>query len=801
MSDPTFRIAKFLKLTGTEGLRVRPADLTWDELAALLGRHSRRAAKEGWLWSGVRYIDGETTRAAKNVVEATLAVADFDSGVSPEELRPKWDAAGLAYLIHSSHGHTDAVPKWRAVFPLSKPVPAAEWPETWRRLNASLWRGLVDPACKDICRAYYLPSAPPETWDARFAVRHDGRALLPTDYPAPAAPTPAPRTPLLNRSESVPDHDRRPSPQLLLNRAVDDARGGKGRNHAGFDLAGQLRDNEYSQAQAEAVLEDFSDRVTGLKPDPYPREEALKSVASAYSRAPREPWGPPTIETRSVYMPARAAARHASEAAEELPEPPPEEAPARCFKLTEYGNAERLIAQHGQNLRYCRKWRSWLIWDGRRWAIDERHELMRLAKATVRNIYAEAAAAEDSDRRAAIAKFAAASEKAASIAAMIKLAESEPGVSITPDELDRDPNLLCCLTGVIDLRTGKLRSHRREDLISKLAPANYSPGGRADRPVFERFLARVLPDAETRGFVQRAMGYSVTGDTGEEVLFMPYGSGRNGKGKLMEAVQRTLGDYATTTRPETFIRKPGVSIPNDVAALAGARLVCSSEVEEGVRLDVQLVKSMTGGDRMQARFLHAEYFTFKPFFKIWFAVNHRPVIRDTTVSIWERVKVIPFNVFIPEEERDKSLETKLAAEVDGILHWLIEGCLEWRRTGLREPDAVRLAVSDYREEMDVLASFFAERCVLGADRRSEISAVYAAYLKWCQNNGETALKETPFGKKVAERGIGKARTKSKRFYTGIGLLDSGGRHEEGACNEEKFTDETFDGDRNRSFDW
>jgi len=439
----------------------------------------------------------------------------------------------------------------------------------------------------------------------------------------------------------------------------------------------------------------------------------------------------------------------------------------RCHS-SDYRNAERLVSLHGAEIRYCWQWAKWLVWDGKRWKVDDTGAIVRKAKETTRSIYAEAALLEDPEQRRALVKWAVQSEARDRIGAMIDLARSEPGIAVTTDELDAHPYLLTCQNGTFDLWTGVLREHRREDLGTKICPVPYDP--QADCPLFRAFLERVLPDPEVRNFVKKAMGYSATGDTGEEKVFMPFGAGRNGKSKLLAAVEYALGDYAKSTRPETFMAKKGDAIPNDVATLVGARFIPTRETEEGKRLDVQLVKQLSGGDTMTARFMRSEFFNFKFVGKVWFSVNHKPVIRDTTESIWERIMTIPFTVYIPPAERDRGLEAKLQAEAAGVLRWIIEGCAEWRRDGLVEPDAVRQATRAYRDEMDVLAGFIHDCCTEAPDAREWADALYGAYKPWAERGGEYVVSKTVLGTKLKERGYEPRRgTGGHRYWIGIAL--------------------------------
>ena len=437
---------------------------------------------------------------------------------------------------------------------------------------------------------------------------------------------------------------------------------------------------------------------------------------------------------------------------------------------SDQGNAMRLVHRHGKDLLYCHPWRKWLIWDGRRWRVDDTAEVFRRAKETIRSIYDEAAKAADENERKALAKHALKSEGEPRIRHMIKLAESEPGIPVTPNELDADRWLLNCWNGTLDLRTGELREHRREDRITKLVPVDYDP--EATAPTWDAFLQRIMDGNEDLiAFLQRAVGYSLTGDVSERVLFFLYGGSDNGKSTFLETVRALLGDYAQTTPTETLLAKRGGNIPNDVARLRGARFVSASESEEGKRLNEPLIKELTGGDTICARFLHAEFFEFKPQCKIWLATNHKPVVRGTDKAIWNRIKLIPFAVTIPEAEQDKRFGEKLKPELAGILAWAVRGCLEWQENGLGVPSEVKRATESYREEMDILGNFIKDCCVVGHTAEVTAKDVYNAYVEWCKANGEPPISKKAFGQCLKERGFVPGRTGKARVWRGIGLLD------------------------------
>jgi P4 family phage/plasmid primase-like protien len=438
--------------------------------------------------------------------------------------------------------------------------------------------------------------------------------------------------------------------------------------------------------------------------------------------------------------------------------------------LTDLGNAQHFVREHGHNLRYCYRFGCWHHWAGRRWEEDERGMVERLAKRTVLNFYRLAAALEDNAERKALVAHARRSEAAGRIEAMVRLARSEPGIAILPDELDRDPWLLNCLNGTLDLRTGRLRPHDPHDLITKLIPIPYDAA--AACPLWERFLEQILPDPAVRRFVKRAIGYAATGDTREQALFFLFGGGANGKSTLLNLIMAALGDYAKQAAPELLTYSKNDRHPTELADLVGVRFVASIEVDEGKRLAEALVKQMTGGDRMKARRMRENFFDFAPTHKVFLAANHRPVIRGTDHAIWRRIHLIPFEVSIPPEQQDKQLPTKLYGELPGILRWIVEGCLEWQWAGLGVPQAVANATREYRAEQDVLGAFLEEECEILPTATVTSKALYAAYEAWCKRTGEPPIGQRWLAPRLIERGFQPTRTGAARGWVGLRLRPS-----------------------------
>jgi putative DNA primase/helicase len=365
--------------------------------------------------------------------------------------------------------------------------------------------------------------------------------------------------------------------------------------------------------------------------------------------------------------------------------------------LTENGLAERLVSQHGADLRFCHKTAAWYVWSGRHWAEDDTAEVERRAKATIRELYESAASERDPERRQAIAKFAVRSDGDVTIRRVLSRAAAEPAIPIRMSDFDKDPWLLNVGNGVLNLRTRELRPHDRSLMLRGLTGVEYQPGARSE--TFERFLAEVTGDRNKAEFLQKAFGYSATGLTIEEKLFMPIGPGGTGKSSLLEAVKAALGSYAWTADFGSFIHRPAGGVRNDIAELTGRRYVLSVEVDEGVRLAEGLVKHLTGGDTIRARHLYQAGFEFLPQFKLWLCANHAPRVRDDDSAMWRRILRIPFDGVIPEDRRDPSLKLRLKDPGEcgrAILAWIVEGAIRWAEEGLIVPACIREATETYR---------------------------------------------------------------------------------------------------------
>jgi putative DNA primase/helicase len=440
------------------------------------------------------------------------------------------------------------------------------------------------------------------------------------------------------------------------------------------------------------------------------------------------------------------------------------------FNLTDAGNAERMAASYGDRLRFDHRRQRWLIYEGHRWQEDAMAKVYRAAKESARALYHDAPHCGDQNRRENVSKHALRSESRNKIEAALTLAKSEPPIADDGESWDLDPFLLGVENGVVDLRTGELRRGQREDGITMAVPIPFDP--MAERVRWERFVLEVLNgDAELYSFVQRAVGYSLTGDTREQCLFLCHGTGRNGKSTFLRVLQEIAGDYGANTPFSTLEYHQRSAIPSDVAALVGKRLVTSSETTATCRLNESRIKALTGGDPMTARFLHQDYFTFDPQAKFWLAVNHRPRVYDDSYAFWRRVHLIPFEVQFTDETDQRDLREELRSKYQGVLAWAVEGAVLWQSEGLEPPESVRVATEAYRAENDVLSDFINDCLELDSAGKAPAGATFKAYQSWAEDQGMKAkelLGSRTFGSLMKER-FGYHRDAHGRWYLGAQL--------------------------------
>jgi putative DNA primase/helicase len=440
---------------------------------------------------------------------------------------------------------------------------------------------------------------------------------------------------------------------------------------------------------------------------------------------------------------------------------------------TDSGNADRLLRLFEGDLKYVVEFHKWLIWDQKRWRFDDGKSIYSKAEKAIKHMVREAQEMTDEEARRKLIHHSLKSESQRSIMAMEFLARFKSGVPIYQSDLDKDPMLLGVNVGVIDLRSSLLRDDpAKEAFITKKARVSYVQN--ATCPNWLMFLDQITGnDQEYACYIQRAVGYSLTGDTKEQVLFFLYGIGANGKSTFVNTIQQLLGDYAQQSPSSTFMAKKTGSINNDIARLRGSRMVATTETEEGSRFDESQLKLLTGGDMVAARFLHQEHFEFQPAFKLWISGNHKPYIKGSDEGIWRRIKLLPFEHSVPKDKQDKDLPMKLTAELSGILNWAIEGCLKWQAQGLGSCTVVDNATSSYRSDMDVIQSWTDDCCDIDPKCTERASALFGSYKSWASDNCEWLMSERQFSRKLIDRGLSRGRDSKGSFYTGLKLNVTG----------------------------
>lgn len=447
----------------------------------------------------------------------------------------------------------------------------------------------------------------------------------------------------------------------------------------------------------------------------------------------------------------------------------------------EIGFAERFADQWGETTRFDCTRGQWMTWRDTHWSADDRGEVVERMKSVAANILQvevpvmRAASLEPGDYYESMArslvKDAHKLHNRSTILASLGLAQSMHTLVTSASQYDADPLLFNCLSGTVDLRDGRVRKHNPLDYMTQMGRTPLGAEGE-DCPRWKQFLLEIMRgDAEMVDYLQRVLGYILTGDTSEQCFFMLYGMGANGKSTFINVVQHILGDYAKTAEFNTFLDlNRGAAPRNDLAVLTGKRFVVASEGSEGKSLDEAVVKQFCGGDNVSARLLHKELFEFRPVCKIMLATNHKPIVRGTDEGIWRRMRLVPFLANFTEAQRDPGLEHKLKAEAPAILRWMVQGCQLWLSQGLSMPQAVKEATSEYRSSMDVFQTFLEERCSTDAAASVNSQELYDTYTAWCADNGiRLPLRQSLFNQRLEERGYRRKKSNGRNMWAGLRL--------------------------------
>ena len=450
--------------------------------------------------------------------------------------------------------------------------------------------------------------------------------------------------------------------------------------------------------------------------------------------------------------------------------------PAKKDKRYSYddtGNAERLKDLFGDNIRYNYTSNAWMYYDGKRWKHDDTGKMKILADKVVDNMKNEklfiAEGVDEEEMKKFKHRHWKDSRNHNKKVNMMK--ECEHLLPVQNNDFDKDFNLFNVQNGYIDLRSGQLIDHDRNNFFTKISNVEFTD--KADCPKWEEFLNDIfLGRQDLIDFIQRAVGYSLSGYTTEQVLFVLHGNGRNGKSVFIEVLNEIFGNYATNITPQAIMasKMGNNSGPTpEIAKLDGARFVTTTEPNEGDRFDEGLLKQITGGDKISARKLHENSFEFTPQLKLWMATNHKPYVRGRDEGIWRRFVIIPFEKQIPLNEIDKDLTKKLKQELPAIIKWCVDGYLEWQRIGLSEPAIIKEQRDEYRTEMDSIAAFIDECCEVGTTGKIKSSLMFAAYDEWARENNQYRMTNTKFGIEMSKKF--KKITSNGVHYIGVGLLD------------------------------
>jgi putative DNA primase/helicase len=425
--------------------------------------------------------------------------------------------------------------------------------------------------------------------------------------------------------------------------------------------------------------------------------------------------------------------------------------------FTDEALALRFASLHADSLRYVAVSGRWFVWSGKQWVADETLQAFNFARVICRQ-----ASAECNER-----KIASVLASIRTVSAVERLARADRRLAAAMDIWDTDLMALNTPDGVVDLRTGKMRPHSPDDYMTRITAVG--PSG--DCPTWLAFLERITAgDPELQNFLQRVAGYALTGLTSEHALFFGYGLGANGKSVFTNTLGGILHEYHRTAPIETFTASSVDRHPTELAGLRGARLVTAVETEEGRRWAESRIKSLTGGDKIAARFMRQDYFEFAPQFKLVIVGNHKPGLRSVDEAIRRRFNLIPFKVHIPPEERDPTLPERLKAEWPGILQWTIDGCLEWQQQGLKPPLAVTSATAEYLESEDALSCWLEDKCERSPESETASTALYVSWKNWADAAGEPVGTQKRFSQKLEERGFEKVRTMHGRIFQGIRVL-------------------------------
>ncbi|MFU1477007.1 phage/plasmid primase, P4 family [Roseovarius sp. C7] len=765
----------------------------------------------GLTWGTLR-TKNKSLKHEANARAVHAIFVDYDAGeITPEEAVEHLKASGLIALLYTSprHGMRGLGNRWRLVMPLNEPANPDAYAGLVARVN-----GIFDGALADkffrLSQAYFFGSvrggSPVQTFLVDGARYIDEAEDLEEDALGPSKP---PSIMLSAVPQAAVDQSNVPE---AISRAMNGLKYAKARvldaankGHSRTDeilrqavhLGGYVACNVLTEELVRQVLTEAADAV-GYD---YPRRELDRHITSGLKLgiARPLPWHDPADDLPDLATKVREGANKISDEelaaiADELGLPIHVVFPDRFEPLVALSEARERAdarapfgdvwngAQHANRLRgerlYVSALGQWLEWTGQRWAAMTPEQMAADAKETSAAIYVGTADMfrDDSsgENQALMAKAAKLHGNADALGRMEKMARSEPGMHVaSPAEFDLDPYALTCLNGIVDLSTGRLRSARPEDRVSKLAGCEFDPDAKC--PMFEAFLETIMPDPEIRAFVQRAVGYTLTGLVDEEVFFLAYGTGQNGKSVFANIIAAVMGEYTVSLGAALVtLRKHENEAERQMAQLPGRRLALVNETAQGEVFDSARVKAIASREKLAARFLKQEVFNFMPTHKLWVRTNHLPGSLDPGDGFWRRCTPIPFTVRIPDDKKIGDLDRKIiASELPGVLAWAVRGAVEWAsRGGLRVPQAISAIVAEYRDDTDILGEWFAERVERDPDATVTVAAAYTDYAEHCKAGGMSPGSKPSFSRAMTDRGQKRAPGTGTRRFVGFRLRAS-----------------------------
>lgn len=565
---------------------------------------------------------------------------------------------------------------------------------------------------------------------------------------------------------------------LTVDEVIEAAKNGK--NHVRFSVLYEGDWSEFYASQSEADMAFANDLAYWTARD-YEKMDAIFRKSNLY----REKWDEKHGNSTYGYQTLIKAISDCSNTYKPFVLNISEEAlkgtkkPRKQFSYDDMGNTERFLYTFKENVLYSYVNKCWYYWNNKYWTEDTLGKIHSMADYIANNIYKEPLYVSDPNDEKLIEEARKALTKHVKYTRQFKgksnmIQDVQHHVSIEQSVFDKDGNLFNTHNGFLDLNTGILTPHEfgKNKYFTRISNTEYQPSALC--PIWEHFLDEIFEgDKELIDYLQRAVGYSLSSSTTEQVMFILLGNGKNGKSVLLNLLHEVLGSYAMNIQPQTLAIKNGGQAANqDVARLKGARFVTTTEPNQGMKFDEGTIKQITGGDTVTARFLYGKEFEFKPEFKIWMATNHKPIITGTDNGIWRRMVLIPFNYTVPDDKVDKKLTFKLKDELPGILNWCLEGYIKWRQNGLdNEPEIIQEQREEYREEMDIIQRFINDCCIVDSKREESASDLWETFKWWASKNheGSNDYTSSKFGREIVKR-FTRKRTNKKTYYSGVGLI-------------------------------